>query len=492
MKVSTFVFVALLPLILSAQDVLAAQTKVSGFDGFAYSLQENWVVSASSRNDRKTDKSSNNTPEPSSQDNNKAVQTSSKKESVRTNSNSQTSTGSSPDTPDHAAQPKVHPKEAPDYIIPDLPHAWSEFDNRFFSTTLGFAPILDATAFTQDDDSITQVGKQDSRWDIRSGRFSFRGQIHTRRPINYFLSLEYKGLDRPDDAPSFGITDAWFSILLHKKVGTLTFGKIKETFTYEMVGDAANLPMLERTLNPFFVSRNVGVKLSNSILNERMTYAVAWYNDWLFHGQSFGESANTFTGRLTFLPIYSQGGANYLHLAAAYRYAGAENNTIRLKGKPESNIASNYVDTGNLLASYQNEIGIELLANHGPFSVLAEYADSSVYSPTLGVPHFYGAYVTTTWTITGEHRPYDRKVGYARRIIPERRWGAWELVARYSQIDLDDRSVKGGILHKGLVGLNWWASRQWRISFAYGLADLNRKNLSGITNIFQTRFQWIF
>ena len=97
-----------------------------------------------------------------------------------------------------------------------------------------------------------------------------------------------------------------------------------------------------------------------------------------------------------------------------------------------------------------------------------------------------------SWVITGEHRPYDRKVGYARRIIPERRWGAWEVVARYSQVDLKDRTVNGGILHKGLLAVNWWASTQWRISFGYGLADLNRKNLSGTTNIFQTRFQWIF
>ena len=402
------------------------------------------------------------------------------------------SSGNSPDTPDHASQPEVPSHQKPDYVIPDAPRGWNEFDNRFFSTTLGFAPIVDATAFTQDDDSIAQVGKQDSRWDIRSGRFSFHGQVHTRRPISYFLSLEYKGLDRPDDAPRFGITDFWFSILLHKKVGTLTFGKIKETFTYEMVGDAANLPQLERTLNPFFVSRNIGVKLSNSVLNQRMTYTVGWFNDWLFHGQSFGESANDFTARLTALPVYSQGGANYLHLATGFRYAGAENGVIRLKGKPESNITSNYVDTGDLPASHQNEISLELLANRGPFSVLAEYAESNVYSPTLGVPHFYGASLIGSWVITGEHRPYDRKVGYARRIIPERRWGAWEVVARYSQVDLKDRTVNGGILHKGLLAVNWWASTQWRISFGYGLADLNRKNLSGTTNIFQTRFQWIF
>ena len=43
---------------------------------------------------------------------------------------------------------------------------------------------------------------------------------------------------------------------------------------------------------------------------------------------------------------------------------------LRLKGKPESNITSNYVDTGDLPASHQNELGLELLANRGPFSVL--------------------------------------------------------------------------------------------------------------------------
>ena len=422
------------------------------------------------------------------QNQDKTKQTTADKTGDQKPPNPKTTSDDSPDTPDHAAQDKV----ATNYVIPDVPRGWNEFDNRLFSTTLGFAPIVDATAFTQDNDSITQVGKQDSRWDLRSGRFVFLGQIHTRRPINYFLSIEYKGLDRPEGSPNFGVTDFWFSIRVHKKVGTLTFGKLKETFTYEMVGDAANLPQMERTLNPFFVTRNIGIKLSNSVFNQRMTYAVGWFNDWFTQGQSFSESANDFTGRVTALPVYSQGGANYLHLGAAFRYAGAENGVLRLKGKPESNIASNYVDTGDLPASHQNELGLELLANRGPFSVLAEYADSRVHSRTLGVTHFYGVSVVGSWLITGEHRPYDRKVGYARRIIPERRWGAWEVVARYSQVDLNNRSVNGGILHKGLLELNWWASQEWRISFGYGLADLNRKNLSGTTNIFQTRFQWIF
>jgi hypothetical protein len=91
----------------------------------------------------------------------------------------------SPDTPDHAAPAEVAVNKSANYVISDVPHGWNEFNNRWFSTTLGFAPIVDYTGFIQDDDSLTQVGKQDSRWDIRSGRFSLRGQIHTRRPITF-------------------------------------------------------------------------------------------------------------------------------------------------------------------------------------------------------------------------------------------------------------------------------------------------------------------
>ena len=53
-------------------------------------------------------------------------------------------------------------------------------------------------------------------------------------------------------------------------LGVLTVGKTKEPFIYEMVGDSAFLPQMERILNPFFVSRDVGVLLSNSVDGKRM------------------------------------------------------------------------------------------------------------------------------------------------------------------------------------------------------------------------------
>jgi len=60
-----------------------------------------------------------------------------------------------------------------------------------------------------------------------------------------------------------------------------------------MVGDAANLPQHERLLSPFFVSRNVGVQLSNSVLDGRATWAVGVYNDWLLKDTSSRTPATT-------------------------------------------------------------------------------------------------------------------------------------------------------------------------------------------------------
>jgi phosphate-selective porin OprO/OprP len=195
---------------------------------------------------------------------------------------------------------------------------------------------------------------------------------------------------------------------------------------------------------------------------------------------------------VTGLVYISDGGDQYLHVGGSGRYSGPEKGVIRLRGRPESNVAPNYVDTGDIPADHQTELALESVWTHGAYSLMSEYVRSWVDSPQTGNPTFYGFYATASWTITGEHRPYDRNVGYARRIIPERRGGAWELVARYSHLDLDDGPIRGGILDKGLLGFNWWASRQWRIGFDYGLGNLNRFDRNGLSHIFLTRFQWIF
>jgi phosphate-selective porin len=318
-----------------------------------------------------------------------------------------------------------------------------------------------------------------------------RGYFELFRKWNYMASYEYKGFANNPGDPDWAATDLNISTEF-AHVGKLTIGKFKEPFVYEMVGDAANLPNTERLLNPFFTSRNVGVQLSNTAFDQRATWAVGWYNDWWVKGDSFGASGNDFAARVTALPVRSDDGARYLHVGASVRYYGADDDQLRLRGQPASHVSDYYVDTGNLSGDHAWNTGIEALYSDEGFSVMGEYVTSSVSSRAAGNPNFDGYYLTAAYVITGEHRPYDRKAGYARRVLPQGRWGAWEVAVRYGSVDLNDRNVDGGRMDVWSAGVNWWATRRWKASLTYGDIDLDRSGLQGHTKTLLSRLQWIY
>jgi phosphate-selective porin OprO/OprP len=382
------------------------------------------------------------------------------------------------------------------FVAPEVPEKvtrLTSYSGEYFAIRFGLATLVDYDAFWQDANSYAQVGAQRDQWDARSVRFMLSGAIGPESyRTHYFASYAWNGFDAPQNKkPSWNFTDLIFTFPFGK-LGALTFGKNKESFIYEMVGDAAFLPSLERVLNPFFTSRNVGVTLSNTVFEKRMTYAGGWANDWWVQKRPFDGSSNHFTARVTGLVSINEEGSRYLHIGAGARYAGATDGVIQLRGKPESDVTSFYVDTGKIPASNQKEFEFEGLWNHDNFSVLTEYVRSQVNATQFANPSFYGVYVTGSWIITGEHRPYDRNVGFARRLIPEHRWGAVELAARYSHLDLDNKSVHGGVMDKGLLDLSWYPNRWWRFGIAGGFTSLNRAGLIGYTTALQTRIQFIY
>jgi len=383
-----------------------------------------------------------------------------------------------------------------DFSAPDIPPKWArvpEYHGEYFSILLGFAGIYDYNAFSQDSDSITQVGRQKDQWDDRSTRFIVTGSVGPESyQVHYFAAYSWNGFDADENKKkTWEFTDLYITAPVGK-LGAVTFGKNKEPFVYEMVGDAAFLPSMERILNPFFTSRDVGISVSNSVLKKRMTYTAGWFNDWWVHGKKFDTAGNHFATRLTGLILINEDGSRYLHVGVSARYAGADLGTVRLRGKAGSNVSSNYVDTGNIPASNQKEIAIEALWTRDRYSVLTEYVRSQVNATQIANPTFYGFYVTGSVFLTGEHRPYDRNVAYARRPIPRRRWGAVELTARYSHLDLNDKSIHGGVLDKGTLDLNWFLNRRWKLGISGGFANLDRSGLNGFTDILQTRIQYIF
>ena len=375
------------------------------------------------------------------------------------------------------------------YFIPDASRKsmnWTRYGNKYFTLQIGFAPIVDYDLNIQDNDSKQQVGPQESRLDLRSGRAQFSGRINFKHPWRYLVSVEYKGLDRSASDPSFGLTDIKLVIPVFKN-SDLTIGKIKETFSYEMVGDAANLPHQERFMNPFFRSRNTGIVLKHYFLHDRMTLAGGWFNDWLLGGPGI----NTFTGRLTGLPKWVNNGKLFIHSGLSFRYVQASEGMIRLRGRNQSNIGSYYTDTKDFNASHQFNLGVEQLWSLENFSILFEYIHNWSKTPA-GYEQFAGYYVTSSYIISGEQRPYDMKAAYARRVKPHGKAGAFEIVVRFGRVNLDSRNIEGGINSIYSFGLNWWATQHWKAGMFYNISNLHKDDLVGITNAFQWRVQWIF
>jgi phosphate-selective porin OprO/OprP len=378
-------------------------------------------------------------------------------------------------------------------VLLDLPERVLEriqYSNEWFTLKAGESVLIDYTGFIQDSASISQVGKQDDQWQARELRLSLRGTIGSAYKVSYLITASYNG--DADPGHRMSLVDASLSFPIGGPATQLTLGKTKETFDYEVVSSFPNLPQQERVLNPFFVTRNIGAKISQVFANHRMTVSAGLFNDWWMQHNSIRHNGTDASARVTGLVWDTPDLNRYLHLALSGRYVGGDGNTLRYKGRPESNVADNYVDTGGLPADHAWQLGAEFLWNEGPFSVLAEYNRAWVDSPSTGNPQFYGYYILASWVLTGESRRYDRTVGYPRRVMPKGRWGAPELVARFSHVELDDGPVHGGAFDKTYLGINWWTTRRLKIGFGWGHTWLHRFGSTGVTDSFLTRLQWIY
>ena len=101
-----------------------------------------------------------------------------------------------------------------------------------------------------------------------------------------------------------------------------------------------------------------------------------------------------------------------LRRGLAYRRV-ASHRTLRSKGRAETNVGNNFVDTGDIAANSANHYAAEALLIIGLVSFLGKYIGAKVKSPTFDDPGFSGWYITGSWILPGATRPYDRTVGYA-------------------------------------------------------------------------------
>ena len=129
----------------------------------------------------------------------------------------------------------------------------------------------------------------------------------------------------------------------------------------------------------------------------------------------------------------------------------------------------------------------EVSAVRGPLWLSSEFVRTDVRSPSVGDPSFSGYHVTAAWTVTGEARSYNRRGGVVHRYpiakpVNQGGWGAWELGARWSHLDLTDGAIEGGEMDILTLGFNWWLTPVFLVNANYKHISLDRFGIEGTAN----------
>lgn len=320
--------------------------------------------------------------------------------------------------------------------------------------------------------------------EFRRARLNIQGNIY--RNTAYRLELDFAGGE-------VAFKDAYIEVLDIPYVGTYTVGHYKEPFSLEELTSSRFITFMERSLpNAFAPSRNTGMKMENSLLNEQATWAVGFFRELDDTGTGFGPDDNyNITARATAVPWRLGGGEQLVHLGVSYSHKFLDGRDFRFRSRPETHLGPRFVDTASFAADGIDLVNPEFALVYGPASLQAEWTRAIVDTPEGSDRNFDGWYVYGSYFLTGEHRVY--KTGAFDRVKPLRNfdgngsWGAWEVGARYSYLDLNDgNDTRGGILGDFTLGINWYLNPNVRFMFNYVLADAKSR---GEANIIETRFQ---
>jgi phosphate-selective porin OprO/OprP len=372
---------------------------------------------------------------------------------------------------------------------------WNEYRGPYFTIKFGAGFLYEFDAYAQDQESKDQFSLSPTE-KVRDFRFLLNGRLFPKldRTITWCAGVMY---DAPNKA--WLLRQTGIMIAVPELWGHFFIGRAKEGFSLNKVMTGYDGWTMERsTMSDATIPLLAdGLKWLGSTPKHRFLWNLGYFNDVLSKNQSFSSYSHQEVARFIWLPIHSEETATLFHLGVNLRFGKPEDNQLRLKSRPESFPAPYFLDTGNFQATSTRMMGPEVYYRKGPWLLGSEYWFEKVSSTPTGDPLFHGGDAVATWLITGESRPYNLVGGYFRSIAPKRPVfqkgpGAWELVFRVSYSDLDSQRVHGGAFARITPMVNWYLSDNVRWEAAYGYGHLNKFDLKGNTQFFQTRIQLQF
>ncbi len=400
-----------------------------------------------------------------------------------------TATGPAQSTPAATAE-QGKPKESG--------NGWNVWETGPITTRLVLTFGADVGGFIQDDANTEQVDHQPTLVKWRAERINFGGTINFKNPWVWQVGGNFNGLEADK-----GDRWSWMDVRLDipvPQVGRVRIGRQKVGVSEEWVMPLIDWVFMERasSSNAFVPQRNVGVVLTNSYAHDRVMWSAGWFNDWFAQDNSFTGNGNQYSARLSALPVVGNAQDNtVVQVGGAMFYREPTNGQLQFRARPEINQSDYFVDTGKFDAKHSVTSQFEAMVLKGRTQIFGEWSMNSVSAPTAQDPFFYGGFAGFSYFLTRDSRGFNRREGCLSRLNPQKPvrfsgggWGAWEVGARYSYVNLTGGLIDGGRMSRWSGEVSWFATREWQLRFDYGYITLRRGGTTGHAHGISARIAW--
>jgi phosphate-selective porin OprO/OprP len=343
-------------------------------------------------------------------------------------------------------------------------------------------------------------------WDVHefASEWDFVNSVHDN--IGLQPPSQYVGnLGNPNVINVPAPTDLWWDVKELPFVGHWRFGNMKEPLGLEHQTSSRFLDFMERSFNqdaftgPFNNGFTPGMMIWNVAESRRATYQLGVFkNTTNVFAYGVGDGEYAADGRLTWLPYFDEdsNGRGLFHLGISGSLRDPDEGVVRYRSRGSLRNGPGafnpvFADTGTFFADQQQQIGAEAALVWNSWHLQAEYFGSNntnarplVGPGAFGDVYVDGYYVQALYFLTGEHRAYDHERGAFGRVVPLENWfavrtddgicsgwGAWQVGARYSRLDLNNSGINGGIIQDVTLGLNWFWNPNMKWQFNYVVMD---------------------
>ncbi|HEV2560538.1 MAG TPA: porin [Rhizomicrobium sp.] len=228
--------------------------------------------------------------------------------------------------------------------------------------------------------------------------------------------------------------------------------------------------------------------------------ALSWTGGKVADAAVFDEQ-NAALGRVSYLAYSDRDAKLVLSASGAHVFRPADTapgpnvaRTLTLSSAPELTVDSTgtkLISTGAIDANSATIWGAEAALQWHSLYAQGGYFDYRINQRLLTPPpalpksdlDFNGWYLQASWVLTGETRVYKTDSAAFASPKPDSVWGAWELGARYSVLDLNDNSGNAGLVTGGVrggeqkiwsAGINWYPNSALRFAADYQHIDISR------------------